>query len=182
MRFIIFNISFFIFLVSCKEQKEQSVIDISADGVSVEVIYGAGDSYDVDNVVKPYLPLPFNVAIMVHEDNPSLDFIILSDRIYKGQNLNVIPIGAMRLTDDGIKKDFFIAIPSSEKRQTFKASEFSDFAVEHASIKWIIEKYFTNHKGFAKVKLLSWEDEKYALRKIRATHKLKTKVKKTMNY
>ena len=52
MRFIIFNISFFIFLVSCKEQKEQSVIDISADGVSVEVIYGAGDSYDVDNVVK----------------------------------------------------------------------------------------------------------------------------------
>ena len=128
MRFIIFNISFFIFLVSCKEQKEQSVIDISADGVSVEVIYGAGDSYDVDNVVKPYLPLPFNVAIMVHEDNPSLDFIILSDRIYKGQDLNVIPIGAMRLTDDGIKKDFFIAIPSSEKRQTFKAIEFSDFA------------------------------------------------------
>ena len=106
---------------------------------------------------------------MVHEDNPSLDFIILSDRIYKGQDLNVIPIGAMRLTDDGIKKDVFIAIPSAEKRQTFKASEFSDFAVEHASIKWMIEQYFTNYKGFAKVKLLSWEDEQYALRKISAS-------------
>lgn len=175
MRNIIFIISFFIFLLSCKEQEEQSVMDISADGVSVEVIYGAGDSYDVDNAVKPYLPLPFNVASMVHEDNPPLDFIILSDRIYKGQDLNVIPIGAMRLSDDGIKKDFFIAIPSSEKRQTFKASEFSDFAVEHASIKWMIEQYFTNYKGFAKVKLLSWEDEQYALRKISASQGQKPK-------
>lgn len=175
MRNIIFIFLFFFFLASCKEQEEQSVMDISEDGVSVEVIYGAGDSYDVDNAVKPYLPLPFNVANMVNEDNTSLDFIILSDRIYKGQDLNVIPIGAMRLSDDGVKKDFFIAIPSSEKRQTFKAIEFSDFAVEYASIKWMIEQYFTNYKGFAKVKLLSWEDEQYALRKISASQGQKPK-------
>ena len=175
MRNIIFIFLFFFFLASCKEQEEQSVMDISEDGVSVEVISGAGDSYDVDNAVKPYLPLPFNVANMVNEDTTSLDFIILSDRIYKGQDLNVIPIGAMRLSDDGVKKDFFIAIPSSEKRQTFKAIEFSDFAVEYASIKWMIEQYFTNYKGFAKVKLLSWEDEQYALRKISASQGQKPK-------
>lgn len=175
MRNIIFIFSFFILLSSCKEEEDQSVLDISADGVLVEVVYGAGDSYDVDDAVKPYLPLPFNVAHKVNEDKISLDFIILSDRIYKGQNLNVIPIGAMRLSDDGVKRDFFIAIPSSEKRQTFKASEFSDFAVEHASIKWMIEQYFTNYKGFAKVQLLSWEDEQYALRKISAAQGQKPK-------
>lgn len=150
-------------------------MDISADGISVEVVYGAGDSYDVEDAVKPYLPLPFNVAHKMIDDKASLDFIILSDRIYKGQDLNVIPIGAMRISDDGIKKDFFIAIPSSENWQTFKANEFSDFAVEHASIKWMIEQYFMNYKGFAKVKLLSWEDEQYALRKISVAHGQKPK-------
>jgi len=150
-------------------------MEMSTDGVEVEVSYGAGDSYDVEDAIKPYLPLPFNIAKKVIDENTSLDFIILSDRIYKGQDLNVTPIGAMRLSDDGVKKDFFIAIPNASNRQTFKASEFSDFAVEHASIKWMIEQYFTNYKGFAKVKLLSWEDEQYALRKIRASHGQKPK-------
>ena len=150
-------------------------MDISADGVSVEVVFGAGDSYDVADIVNPYLPLPFNVAEKIIDEKTSLDFIILSDRIYRGQDLNVIPIGAMRLSDDGVKKDFFIAIPSSESRQTFKANEFSDFAVEYSSIKWMIEQYFTNSKGFAKVKLLSWEDEQYALRKISASQGQKPK-------
>jgi len=148
---------------------------MSTDGVAVEVTFGAGDSYDVDDAVKPYLPLPFNVAEMVVDDNTKLDFIILSDRIYKGQDLNVMPIGAMRLSDDGIKKDFFIAIPISANRQTFKADKFADFAVEYASIKWMIEQYFTNYKGFAKVKLLSWEDEQYALRKLKASQGQKPK-------
>ncbi len=161
--------------ISCKETENQSVIEISEDGIEVEVSYGAGDSYDVKDAVKPYLPLPFNIAHKQIDQNTSLDFIILSDRIYKGQNLNVTPIGAMRLSDDGIKKDFYIAIPNSENRQTFKASEFSDFAVEHASIKWMIEQYFTNYKGFARVKLLSWEDEQYALRKIKASQGQKPK-------
>ncbi len=175
MRNTIFIFLFFHLFSSCKQKEEQSVMDISADGISVEVVYGAGDSYDVEDAVKPYLPLPFNVAHKMIDDKASLDFIILSDRIYKGQDLNVIPIGAMRISDDGIKKDFFIAIPSSENWQTFKANEFSDFAVEHASIKWMIEQYFMNYKGFAKVKLLSWEDEQYALRKISVAHGQKPK-------
>lgn len=172
---IFFYFSFIILLFSCKESKDQSVMDISADGVMVEVVYGAGDSYNVEDAVIPYLPLPFNVAEKILDDKTKLNFIILSDRIYKKQNLKVIPIGAMRLSDDGIRKDFFIAVPSSEKRQTFKASEFSDFAVKHASIKWMIEQYFTNYKGFAKVKLLSWEDEQYALRKISVANGQKPK-------
>ncbi len=175
MRVLTYILCFGLALTSCKEETEQSVMDISEDGVLVEVIYGAGDSYDVQDAIKPYLPLPFNVAEKVVDDKTKLNFIILSDRIYQGQELNVIPIGAMRLSDDGVKKDFFIAIPSKEKRQTFKASEFSDFAVEHASIKWMIEQYFTNYKGFAKVKLLSWEDEQYALRKITAAKGQKPK-------
>ena len=169
MRHITLLFLLFTLISSCKEKADQSVMDISADGVAVEVIYGAGDSYNVKDAVKPYLPLPFNIAEKAVDENTNLNFIILSDRIYKGQDLNVIPIGAMRLSDDGVKKDFFIAIPNTANRQTFKASEFSDFAVEHASIKWMIEQYFTNYKGFAKVKLLSWEDEQYALRKISAS-------------
>lgn len=168
MRIIIYIIGISFFFVSCKEQKEQSVLEMSTDGVSVEVIYGAGDNYVVDKAIVPYLPLPFNVARKTIDENTVLKFIILSDRIYKGQNLYVIPIGAMRLLDDGVKKDFYIAIPNDTNRQTFKASEFSDFAIEHASVKWMIEQYFTNYKGFAKVRLLSWEDEQYALRKLKA--------------
>lgn len=175
MRIFIFIFCIGLLLTSCKEQENQSVMEISADGVEVEVSYGAGDSYDVKDAVKPYLPLPFNIAQKKIDENTTLDFIILSDRIYKGQDLNVIPIGAMRLSDDSVKKDFFIAIPNSANRQTFKASEFSDFAVEHASIKWMIEQYFTNYKGFSKVKLLSWEDEQYALRKIKAAQGQKPK-------
>lgn len=175
MRNTLFIISIVFFFLSCKDETGQSVMEISEDGVSVEVVFGAGDRYDVKDVVKPYLPLPFNIAVKKIDDKSSLDFIILSDRIYKGQDLKVIPIGAMRLSDEGIKKDFFIAIPSLENRQTFVASEFSDFAVEHASIKWMIEQYFTNYKGFAKVKLLSWEDEQYALRKIKASQGQKPK-------
>jgi len=169
MRILTSLILSILILSSCKNESVQSVENMSTDGVAVEVIYGAGDSYDVDNVIKPYLPLPFNVAQMVIDDNTKLDFIILSDRIYKGQDLHVIPIGAMRLMDEGIKKDFFIAIPNNSNRQTFKASEFSEFAVEHASIKWMIEQYFTNYKGFSKVRLLSWEDEQYALRKLKTS-------------
>lgn len=175
MRNMIYLFALILLFTACKESSDQSVMDVSSDGVSVEVVYGAGDSYTVTDAIKPYLPLPFNVAEKVVEGRKPLNFIILSDRIYKGQKLKVIPIGAMRLSDDGVKKDYFIAIPSSENRQTFKASEFSDFAVEHASIKWMIEQYFTNYKGFAKVKLLSWEDEQYALRKIAVTNGQKPK-------
>lgn len=168
MRVFLFIFCISLLLFNCKEDSNQTVMEISSEGVAVEVSYGAGDSYNVKDAIKPYLPLPFNIAQKRVDEQTHLDFIILSDRIYKGQNLNVIPIGAMRLSDDGVKKDFFIAIPNSANRQTFKASEFSDFAVEHASIKWMIEQYFTNYKGFAKVKLISWEDEQYALRKINA--------------
>jgi len=176
MRILAYTCCLCLFVFSCKEEKkQQTVMEMSAEGVEVEVSFGAGDSYDVRDAVKPYLPLPFNIAQKEIDKNTSLEFIILSDRIYKGQDLNVLPIGAMRLSDDGVKKDFFIAIPNSENRQTFKADEFADFAVEHASIKWMIEQYFTNYKGFAKVKLLSWEDEQYALRKIKAAQGQKPK-------
>lgn len=175
MRILFFVVCLAFSLSNCKETVNQSVMEISEDGVEVEVSYGAGDSYDVEGAIKPYLPLPFNIAQRKMDDGTHLDFIILSDRIYKAQNLNVTPIGAMRLSDEGVKKDFFIAIPSSSNRQTFKASEFSDFAVEHASIKWMIEQYFTNYKGFAKVRLLSWEDEQYALRKIKTSQGQKPK-------
>lgn len=161
-------------LISCKQEvKEETVLEMGARGIEAKITYGAGDAYDVQGALAAYLPLPFNLADKIIGQD-TMEFLILSDRIYKGQELRVIPIGALRLMDEDYSRDLFIAIPESKTRQTFNAQMFSDFAVEYASVKWMIEQYFVNYKGFNKVQLVSWEDEQYALRKINvATAKYK---------
>lgn len=158
-------------VLGCKETPPPTSMDISKDGVKVKVTYGAGDQYNVKGALDAYLPLPFNLATMTTPGQDTLEFLILSDRIYKGQDLHVLPIGAMRLMDEGAKRDLYMCIPEEAKRQTFGSNMFADFATEHAAVKWIIENYFVNYKGFSKVQLISWEDEQYALRKIEAASK-----------
>lgn len=170
---ILIGLCALVLICSCKEEKTQSVMALSNAGVSVKVNYGAGDAYREPGVKNAYLPLPFNLAQAVLGETDTVDFLILSDRIYKGQELHVIPIGALLLEDEGKDKEIFISIPSNTKRMTFDKSMFNDFAVEHASVKWMIEQYFVNAKDFSKVKLRSWEDEQYATRNLNKLSKAK---------
>lgn len=173
-RYILWSILCVVLLTQCKQEAQQGgVMSLGNEGVNVEVTYGAGDAYDAQGVKSVYLPLPFNLAQAVVGESDTLDFLILSDRIYKGQELQVLPIGALLLEDEGVDRDLFISIPANPKRKTFNKSMFNDFAVEHASVKWMIEQYFVNAKGFSKVKLRSWEDEQYAIRNINALTKAK---------
>lgn len=163
-------------IISCNTgDKQPQELDIDHDGLEVTVQYGAGDRYDVEGVPNAYLALPFNIAHHYAQNGDTLDVFILSERIYRGQDLAVTPIGTLRVMDEGTPREYHLSIPVNTNRQTFDAQKFADFAVEYAHVKWMIEQYIVNHKGMSRVRMQSWEDEQYALRRIKEAQKLSLK-------
>lgn len=143
-------------LQSCKEEVPKAIVLDKNNVMEVNVRHSAGDKWSsTDN----FLPLPFNVA-KGGED----DIIVLSERIKKGQTLEVKPIGAIRILQNDTLITYIVTIPFGQKHQSISVSDFDEFSTVFSGAKWIIEQYLLNRRNSYNVKLKSWENEHFAIK------------------
>lgn len=126
-----------------------------------------------DRVVE-FLPYPGNYGY-VHNtlmdkesggDGDALDVLVIAEHLPTGTHLEVIPIAALMLKDNGEVDTKIIAVPSDMDLQVIEAEDFSTFFMRYNAAFQIIEKWFMNYKGIGQVELINWENEKKAMAEI----------------
>lgn len=162
MKYIIFGCFLSaITLMACGGGSSTSNSQADSSSVKAKVTFSAGQSLPMDSN-RGFLSLPFNIAADVRTAKQPM--VIISDDLKVSSKIDVIPIGVIRIDDEGRKIDYIISIPSDENKRTIPTDNFYEFTTVYSGAKWIIEQYFINYKGLGRVKLISWEDEKYAKR------------------
>ncbi|NMM49981.1 inorganic diphosphatase [Marinigracilibium pacificum] len=130
------------------------------------------DSVDGKPRVIDYLGYPGNYGYIKGTllsksdggDGDPLDVILLSGSVSKGTILEIIPIGVLRLKDNGESDDKILAVPLGHPKNNLQnLNTFEELMAKYPSIAEIIKSWFLNYKGKGKTKFLGWEDEVFAL-------------------
>jgi inorganic pyrophosphatase len=126
-----------------------------------------------DRVID-FLPYPGNYGfipgtLMDKEkggDGDALDILVIAESLPTGTAIEVIPIAALELLDNGEIDTKLIAIPVDSTLRVIQATNFEDFMIEYNIVQTIIKDWFLNYKGLGKVEMVAWKDEKFAMAKI----------------
>ena len=141
---------------SCKEERTKKLVVDENNAVKVNITHSAGDKWLASD---SFLALPFNVA-----NGGGEEILVLSERLKKGEKIDVKPIGAVRVEKNDSLLTYVIGLPSDKKLQTIPAADFDEFSTVYSGAKWIIEQYLVNRQDADLVKLKSWENENYAIK------------------
>ena len=158
----------------------QMVVEIPA-GTNAKMEYNKSTQtfeQDTENGIPrriDFLPYPGNygyipgTSMQVEEggDGDALDILVIGEHTPVGTVLEVKPIGILLLKDQEELDHKIIAIPADESQRTLNAAGFMDFMMNYDGARKIIEDWFMNYKGWGKMELIGWENEKYALREIK---------------
>jgi hypothetical protein len=143
-------------LHSCQEETVKPVVVDENNAVKVKVMHSAGDKWaSSDN----FLPLPFNIG-----KGGTDDIIVMSERIKKGETINVRPLGAIRILQNDTLFTYVVTVPVEQKYKSISVSDFDEFSTVFSGAKWIVEQYLLNRKNSYSVKLKSWENENFAIK------------------
>ena len=127
-----------------------------------------------DRIIE-YLPYPGNYGFIPSTySNPSkggdgdpLDALVISSSLLSGSIVETIPIGLLKLLDNGEQDYKIICIPSDKKLQTVSAKTFTEFSEKYPDALQIIELWFSNYDTTDTVTIEGWGDEKEALAEIK---------------
>lgn len=127
-----------------------------------------------DRIIQ-FLPYPGNYGFIPGTlmdrdrggDGDPLDVFLIGESQSTGSLIPVLPIGALKLRDQGELDTKIIAIPLDSTRRLINVDNFLDFAIHHDAAKQIIESWFLNYKGPRQTELIGWEDEYYAWEEVR---------------
>ncbi len=122
-----------------------------------------------------FLPYPGNYGFIPNTQMPkaqggdgdALDVLIIAESLSTGTVMEVKPIGILLMEDEGEKDHKVIAIPADSSLQIIDTDIFMDFMIQYDAAKQIIEDWFLNYKGWGKMSLIMWEDEKFAIEEIK---------------
>lgn len=186
--FILFGL-FLLSLIGCKggastdynnlpaktEEGYQMVVEIPA-GTSLKLEYDP-----VQGQIRPdqvagkdrriaFLPYPGNYGFIpgtlmdrtLGGDGDPLDVLLLSDQKPSGTVISILPLGMLELEDEGEIDTKIIATPLAANDRLLAATTFQQFYIEHDAARRIIEEWFLHYKGFGKMRLIGWKDEKAA--------------------
>ncbi len=125
--------------------------------------------------VIDFLPYPGNYGFipstyMAPErggDGDALDVLVIGEAQPTGQQLEVLPIGSLKLRDGGEADTKIIAIPADRKLQVIDPKDFVDFSIRYDGAKHIIENWFLYYDGLGNATLEGWEDERAAMETIK---------------
>lgn len=117
-----------------------------------------------------FLPYPGNYgyipSTMMEEskggDGDALDVLVLGESLETGTKIEIIPIAVLLLKDNGVEDSKIIAVPSKKELQVMKLKDFATFITEYNAVQMIIQQWFLNYKGFGKMEMTGWRDEKFA--------------------
>ena len=157
----------------------QAVIEIPA-GTNEKIEYNTERKrFEVDSInglarTVNFLPYPGNYGFVPSTymnpeeggDGDALDVLVISNSVPTSTVMNVLPIAALKLRDNGEIDTKIIAIPSDSTARTLQSTNFTEFLIEYNMAKKIIEDWFIGYKGVGQIELIGWEDEKGAMREI----------------
>lgn len=99
-------------------------------------------------------------------DGDALDVLIIAESAPTGTLMEVIPLGALMLVDEGEEDTKIIAVPADSSLQVIQAKNFADFSVTYGPARKLVEDWFLNYEGMGVVQSRGWRDESYALQEI----------------
>lgn len=192
MKYNIFLLSLILlFITSCKNTGIVETAAVSENGninVVIEIPAGTNRKIEFDYSIHEfrvdqrngrdriinYLPYPGNYGFIPGTlmdttkggDGDALDIIILCPYMPTGTIIEVLPLGMMKLMDDGEIDNKLIAIPVDEEYQTIQSKTFADLKVEHPGVIENLENWFTNYKGQGEMQFEGWANEEEAMGEI----------------
>jgi len=142
--------------------------DLQSGAFQADSLRGGGRVID-------FLPYPGNYGFIPSTyldprqggDGDPLDVLVIGESRPTGAVLQVRPIGALRLSDEGEIDTKIIAVPADSSKRVIQANNFQEFLIEYDAARRIIEEWFISYKGMGATELLGWEDESFALEEIR---------------
>lgn len=125
-----------------------------------------------DRVID-FLPYPGNYGFIPSTysdpekggDGDALDILVLCESLKTGTVLEVIPLGILKLIDDGETDYKIIAIPADEGLRTISARSFAELSRKYPSLTGMIETWFLNYDSDPAT-VESWGDEEAAKKEI----------------
>jgi len=139
------------------------------DGVFARVLVPAGSSVNQyvrggPDEPKPFdfLPYPGNWAQLVIPVKTSLHVMILTDALAKGSTLRIKLIAVLQLDSANIQRDIIIAVPTDSLLRSMQIDGFVDLITDYEPVRYILQTWFVNHRGFGAFDVVGWRDEAYA--------------------
>lgn len=156
------------------------VIEIPA-GTNAKVEYNKDlkklkvDQRDGKDRIIEYLPYPGNYGFIPSTysdpskggDGDPLDALVISSSLLSGSVVETIPIGVLKILDNGEQDYKVICIPSEKRLQTVSATTFTEFSDKYPDALKIIELWFSNYDTVDTVNIEGWGDEQEALTEIK---------------
>ena len=187
----------FICLVACKNNIDYYSLPLYSSNniltAVIEIPSGTNKKYEYNNTSKAfeidqkngidrvvqYLPYLGNYGYFPSTysdpkkggDGDALDVLVLSESVTTGSVVEVIPIGVLKLIDDGELDYKIISIPADPSKQIIKVNSFSEFSQKYPEVKKIIELWFLNYNKDDEAKIKGWGDEVEALNEIKSNIK-----------
>lgn len=173
-----------IFMASCESKNAENYPLKSEDGhfhAVVEIPAGTNKKYEFspesisyeidhrdgkDRVIR-YLPYFGNYGFIPSTlsnkaeggDGDPLDIIVIAESLSQGTLLPVIPLGTVKLMDQGEIDYKIIAVPANSDLDLLKIKTFQAFKSKYPSIIQIIEIWLTNYDSDSLL-IEGWLDEK----------------------
>ena len=188
----VMKLLFLLFLFACNSfnEIESYIHDIEPISISgninavIEIPSGTHDKFEVSKetgqIVQDiedglprkikYIGYPGNYGMIPKTllspetggDGDPLDVIVLGEQLQKGSVVEVKLIGILKMLDKGEVDDKLIAVMVNNSIFS-DVNSFNELKKLYQGITEILEMWFTNYKGFNKVIVNGFEDEKKAL-------------------
>ena len=133
------------------------------------------DSLEGRERVINFLPYPGNYGFIPSTqmdqarggDGDAMDVLVIGESMPTGSHIRALPIGALKLLDQGEADTKIIAVPVDPDKQVITTASYQDFYIDYHAARRIVEDWFLNYKGFGVMELQGWEDEAWAREEIR---------------
>ncbi|MEP0263150.1 inorganic diphosphatase [Dokdonia sp.] len=127
-----------------------------------------------DRIIS-FLPYPANYGFIpstlsdhaLGGDGDALDILLISESLPTGSIVEIIPIGMLKLLDNGEYDYKIICVPSDSNMRIITATNYDEFISKYSKAKDIIESWFLHYDtGGDPLVSKGWGDEKEALQEI----------------
>ena len=157
----------------------QCVIEIPS-GTSKKIEYNkTSHTFEIDKKngqerIINFLPYPGNYGFIPSTlsatdeggDGDALDMLVIAEALPTGTILEVIPIGMLKLLDNGAYDYKIIGVPAKKELQIITATTYTDFLKKYPKAKEIIDSWFLNYDTSDILSSEGWTNEKEALKEI----------------
>lgn len=96
-------------------------------------------------------------------DGDALDILVLAESQPIGSLLKVIPIGVLRLQDNGAIDDKIIAVPAQKDLQIIPVENFENLSLQFPEIRKMISLWFQNYDKKDELHIIAFNGEETAI-------------------